>query len=381
LKVQLENWYYRKAGGYMRDYYRILGVRRDASASDIKKAYRKLAKKYHPDTNGNRTDIKKKFQEVTEAYRVLSDAKTRATYDEWGHEGFVSYMKKAAKSYTHYENQNHKHHHAHGEGEHCGACGHDHEHGEGEHCGACGHEHGEGEHCGACDHEHGEGEEHCGACGNRGPMPKQKKPSARSIRTSVWLTYAETMTGTTTTTEVHVKETCSHCGGGTGGALEDRRGGRCRYCWGRGYVEKKRQVKVKIPPRVYEGCFFPLEDIICEDEEPVEQKNIVVLVFIKDEPGCIRKSCHLYSSMQVDYVDMVLGGDIEVSTIEGPEHYILEPGTPDGSRIRLEGRGLWMPPNVGKRGDQHITLQVEIPKDLTETQRVALEAFRATLRQ
>lgn len=342
----------------MKNYYQILGVRRDASLSDIKKAYRKLAKKYHPDTNGNRSDIQKKFQEVTEAYRVLSDPKARETYDEWGHENYVRYMKKAAR-------QSQEQSHAHGSEEHCGACGH---------------EHGEGEHCGACDHEHEEGEEHCGACQGRGPMPKQRKPSPRSIRTSVWMSYLETMTGAEKPVEIRVKENCSHCNSDReSGALEDRTG-KCPYCWGKGYVEKKRLVRVAIPARVYEGCFFPLEEVLCKEEEKIEQSNIVVIVFIKDEPGYVRNSCHLYSKMMVSYMDLVLGGEIEVTTIEGKETYVLEPGTPDGTRIRLEGKGLWMPPQVGNRGDQHITLEVEIPRKLTAAQQTALEAFREAMR-
>lgn len=347
----------------MKNYYQILGVKRDASSSDIKRAYRKLAKKYHPDTNGNRADIKKKFQEVTEAYRVLSDPKARETYDEWGHEAYTRYMKKAAR-----QSQEHQEYHH--------TSGHDEE----GHCGACGHDHGEGGHCGACDHDHGEGEEHCGACQGRGPMPKQKRPSPRSIRTSVWMSYLETMTGAEKMVEIRVKENCSHCNSSKeGGALEDRTG-KCPYCRGKGYIEKKRMVRVTIPPRVYEGCFFPLNEILCEGEEQVEQNHIVVIVFIKDEPGYIRNSCHLYSKMMVSYMDLVLGGEIQVTTIEGKETYILEPGTPDGTRIRLEGKGLWMPPQVGNRGDQHITLEVEIPKRLTAAQQAALEAFREAMR-
>ena len=341
----------------MRNYYQILGVRRDASSGDIKKAYRKLAKKYHPDTsNGTRADIKKKFQEITEAYRVLSDPKARRTYDEWGHENYVRYMKKAARQ----SGEQQKHYHTYT---------YEHTHGDGEE-----------DHCGACGHEHGEGEEHCGACEGRGPMPKKAKPSPQSIRTSVWLSYLETMTGAEKLVEVRVKEKCVHCGGGkAGGALEDRRK-KCPYCWGKGYVEKKRTVKIKIPPRVYEGCFFPLKEVLCDGEETIEQNNIVVIVFIKDSPGYIRNSCHLYSRMMVSYMDLVLGGEIEVTTVEGKEVYDLEPGTPDGTRIRLEGRGLWMPPQVGNRGDLHITLEVEIPRRLTPVQKAALEAFREAMR-
>ncbi len=343
----------------MKNYYQILGVKRDASQDEIKKAYRALAKKYHPDANENKEEVEKIFQEITMAYKVLSDPGARKQYNTWGHETYTRYAYQTGRS----TDSGHAHFHEDG---HCGACGGGHSHEDG-HCGACG------------EHAHEDG--HCGACDEHNPRyhrPKEEEPAPRSIRSSVYLSYQEMLTGAVKETEITERIPCTHCGQGGQGDLEDK-SQKCPYCYGKGYIDRKRKVKVNIPPRCYSGCFFPLQDVLCEGEE-VKQDNIVVLVFLSEQDGYERRDYHLYSTKKVNYTDMVLGGEIELSTIEGSIRYILKPATRNGARIRLQGKGLWMPPTLGNRGDQYVTLQVEIPSDLTVRQKEALQAFREAMK-
>jgi len=314
-------------GIFLKDYYQILGVKRSATQEEIKKAYRILAKKYHPDANKKKNDVKQIFQEITEAYKVLSDPAQREKYDRWGH---AAYTKQAAHTNP-------------GSPDYSGEDGH----------------------CGACD-----------AHKKRKPA-KEEKPPAGSVRTAVYLNYQEILSGAVKSAKIQVQEPCPHCRGkGTG--LEDKTC-RCSHCRGKGYIENTRTVQVKLPPRCYEGRFFHLDDVLCEGEAPVPQKNIVVIVLLIDQKGYERRSYHLYTTQTISYMEMVLGGNIEISTIEGTVPYRLEPGTQNGTRIRLAGKGLWMPPMVGNRGDHYVTLQVEIPRSLTPRQKAALQAFQEAM--
>lgn len=330
----------------MKDYYQILGVKRNASQEEIKKAYRFLAKKYHPDSSENKDKMKKIFQEITEAYKVLSNPEERKKYNAWGHD---TYTKHPFGAKSHYEDVYDESCKGHGDG-HCGKCqGHDHGSG---HCGACG-EHG---------HEH----------------PYEKEPTAHFVRTSVRLTYQEVLTGGEKTAEIYEQKPCSHCKGVNGSALQDKRE-KCLYCGGKGYIKVSRQVRVKIPPRCYEGRFFMLKDILCEGEK-VEQENIIVKILLEENKEYERTEYHLHSIKKVSFVDMVLGGEIHIPTLDGIITYTLKPGTRNGFRIRFAGNGLWMPPKIGQRGDHYVTLEVEIPNALNKKQEDALRVFADTMK-
>ena len=326
----------------MKDFYHILGVHRDATLDEIKRAYRRLAKQLHPDTNHGNESAKRKFHEVSEAYKVLSNPDTRRRYDIWGHEAYVRMGGRTAwEAWQHTAEDEHAH--SHGDG-HCGACGHDHEHGHGGdgHCGACGgHEHG---------HEHSYTAEdgHCGACEEHRVNNDEADdaPPPRMVRTAVHLSYQESLTGAEKWAKIHMED------GST------------------------RKVHVKIPPRTYSNCYYILEEVLCDDETEVLPKNIVVIVLLDEQPGYRKQSYHLYSTKMVDFTDLVLGGCIEIDTIDGKFLYEIKPGTRNGARIRLQGRGLWMPPKVGNRGDHYVTLEVEVPKKLNEGQLEALMAYR-----
>lgn len=309
----------------MKSYYEILGIARDATQEEIKSAYRKLVKKFHPDASNSSKEAKERFQEISEAYQVLSNEESRKQYDSWGHTTYRKYAGRTAR------------HNWDGEEEY--------------------------------SRENG----HCGACQNR-KDEKEDEPPPQSVRVAVKLSYQEVLTGTVKSVELSLREPCSACKG-----TESRTAKGCHVCHGKGYVEQKRRVRVRIPARTYERCFYLLDEVLCEDEEEVSQKNIVVIVLLEDQKGFERKNYHLYSVQKVSYMAMALGGEIEIPTIEGVVKYHLESGAQNGNHIRLAGKGLWMPPKVGNRGDQYITLQVEVPQRLNDRQRAALQAFWETM--
>lgn len=310
----------------MKNYYEILGVKRDAALEEIKHAYRNLVKKFHPDANNYSEEAKEQFQEISEAYQVLSNEESRKQYDSWGHTAYRRYAGRANR-YTWQEDEDYS-------------------------------------------RENG----HCGACQTR--KDEEDAPPPHSIRAAVKMSYQELFTGAVKSVEVPLQEPCSSCNGGQTAASE-----KCRVCHGKGYVERKQRVKVRIPARTYERCFYPLADVLCEEEKNIFPENIIIIVLLKDQKGFERKNYHLYSTQQVSYMAMALGGEIEIPTIEGAAKYRLEPGTRNGARIRLAGQGLWMPPKIGNRGDLYVTLQVEVPRKLNEKQRAALQAFWNTMQE
>lgn len=347
----------------MKSYYEILGVSEDATQEEIKSAYRKLAKKYHPDSKDDDPTAKARFQEISEAYAALSDPELRRKYDYMGHEAF----QKTNNHTTDYETED--------------------------------------GHCGACD---------------LGRKKEEEGPPPKSIRMAVHLTLDETLREVVKPVVFYTKEPCPRCQGedadieyvecpvceGKGRRVQFesswgyktrkevfcntcRGKGKipkeiCPKCHGLGYQEKKWEFEVKVPAGSYERQYFFLEDIVCSGKEKIDQiacedKNLIVVVLLDEDPRFERKGYHLYATADVDYATLVLGGPVKVPTVEGDVWYTIPEGTQMNERIRLVNRGLIRPKKMGGRGDQYITLKIKIPRDLTERQKQALRAFRETL--
>lgn len=347
----------------MKSYYEILGVSEDATQEEIKSAYRKLAKKYHPDSKDDDPTAKARFQEISEAYAALSDPELRRKYDYMGHEAF----QKTNNHTTDYETED--------------------------------------GHCGACD---------------LGRKKEEEGPPPKSIRMAVHLTLDETLREVVKPVVFYTKEPCPRCQGedadieyvecpvceGKGRRVQFesswgyktrkevfcntcRGKGKipkeiCPECHGLGYQEKKWEFEVKVPAGSYERQYFFLEDIVCSGKEKIDQiaredKNLIVVVLLDEDPRFERKGYHLYATADVDYATLVLGGPVKVPTVEGDVWYTIPEGTQMNVRIRLVNRGLIRPKKMGGRGDQYITLKIKIPQDLTERQKQALRAFRETL--
>lgn len=316
----------------MKTYYDILGVSRDATQAQIKAAYRKLAKKYHPDSSTGSEEDKRRFQEIQEAYSVLSDPKRRETYHYYGHEAF-------RKSYY---------------AQHGEAGGFDHDH---------------GGHCKDCQGDHGTKEGHCGACEEGRTHPKEEEgPPPYSIRIAVRLELSETLRT--------VKKTARYM------ERVEKPGSGPRHR----YEEKEWVFQVEIPRGAYENQYFMLEDVICEGEKFWEhiksrgmEQRYVVIVLLNEKPGFVRQGYHLYTDQEVDYHTLALGGRIRIRTLDGTHEVELPPGTDTGKRLCIKNQGLIRPKRIGGRGDLHVTLHVRVPKNLTDEQRRVLELLKEVM--
>ena len=349
----------------LRNYYEILKIKREATQAEIKAAYRKLAKKYHPDNASQDPHMAERFQEIQEAYSVLSDPEKRKIYHYYGHEAYrKSYHAQHGGGFWGYASGSYEE--TYSEDEHCGSCdggGHSHE---GEHCGSCGskgHSHESG-HCGACGgegHSHADG--HCGACDEGRKAPEEETPPPKTIRVAVFLDLEETLH------EV-VKDVY----------YTERTSGSSR--------EQSWKFQVKIPKNTYAHQFFFLKDVIYGDdaflkyqEQARPDKLFVIVVLLRDKPGYLVQDYHIYTDCQVDYHTLVLGGTIKVQGLEGEILAEVPAGTLPSQKIRLAGQGLVQPKKVGGRGDLYVCLHIRIPRDLTPKQRAALEAVRAAFEE
>ena len=321
----------------MENYYEVLGVSRDATQEEIKKAYRKLAKKYHPDSSGSQKD-KDRFSEIQEAYSVLSNPEKRKMYHYYGH---AAYRRSYYAQHSSGTSEN-SHQDSDGCGDGCGeGCG-----------GGCG---------GSCD----------GGCGGHGhshghPSAKKEEEIFKHVvRISVWMEMEETFHEVIK--DVVLKEY----------TLNPDPDARPRY------VEKDWKFQVKIPAKTYENQLLRLEDIIYTNTELIDylhaahpQNRYMAIILLHDKPGYTRQAYHLYADCMVDYHTLVLGGSLRVKGLTGELLVELPPGTSPERKFRVPYQGLNYPPKIGDRGDLYLNFHVKIPKNLTEAQKQALRMLR-----
>jgi molecular chaperone DnaJ len=354
-----------------RDYYEVLGVAKTATDDEIKKAYRTLAKKYHPDLNGGDKDCEAKFKEVNEAYEVLSDPQKRARYDQFGHED-----PRAG-----------------------GAGG-----GYGDFTGGFG---------GGFDDIFsaffGGG---FGGGGQRARGPQR----GDDLRYDLTITFEEAAFGCEKEISVTRDENCEECGGtgarkgtqptqcptchGTGqvqsfvntpiGRVSNVRvceachgqgtiiNDPCPKCSGRGRVRKNRKITIKIPAGIDNGMQIPLR----KQGEPGlrggENGDLYIFVTVKPHKLFTRENYDLYCDVTVSFTQAALGGEIDVPTLNGMIKHNLPEGTQPGTVIRLRGQGIQNLRGAGK-GDLYIKVNVEIPRKLTDKQKELLMQFDETL--
>ena len=354
-----------------RDYYEVLGVAKTASDDEIKKAYRTLAKKYHPDLNGGDKDCEAKFKEVNEAYEVLSDPQKRARYDQFGHED-----PRAG-----------------------GAGG-----GYGDFTGGFG---------GGFDDIFsaffGGG---FGGGGQRARGPQR----GDDLRYDLTITFEEAAFGCEKEISVTRDENCEECGGtgarkgtqptqcptchGTGqvqsfvntpiGRVSNVRvceachgqgtiiNDPCPKCSGRGRVRRNRKITIKIPAAIDNGMQIPLR----KQGEPGlrggENGDLYIFVTVKPHKLFTRENYDLYCDVTVSFTQAALGGEIDVPTLNGMIKHNLPEGTQPGTVIRLRGQGIQNLRGAGK-GDLYIKVNVEIPRKLTDKQKELLRQFDETL--
>lgn len=355
-----------------RDYYEVLGVDRNASESDLKKAYRVLAKKYHPDMNPGDAEAEKKFKEASEAYAVLSDPEKRRQYDQFGHAAF--------------------------EGGAGGAGG--------------------GFDFSGMDFSDIFGDLFGGGFGDffgggRSGARRNGPVKGANLRTGIRITFEEAISGTEKELELNLKdectechgtgakpgtqpETCPKCGGkgqvvmtqqsmfgmvrnvttcpdcnGTGKIIKEK----CTHCYGTGYTSSRKKIQVSIPAGIDNGQSIRLRGRGEPGINGGERGDLLVEVSVSRHPVFQRQDMDIYSTAAISYAQAALGGDVRISTVDGDVMYTVKPGTQTDTRVRLRGKGVPSLRNKSVRGDHYVTLVVSVPTKLNKEQQELLRKF------
>jgi molecular chaperone DnaJ len=351
-----------------RDYYEVLGVGRNASEEEVKRAYRKLAVKFHPDKNPDDPHAEEKFKELGEAYDVLMDSDKRAAYDRFGHAAFAS----GGAGFGGFHDPFDIFREVFGGGGFgggifetffggAGARTEDRQRGSdlrydmqiGLEEAAFGVEKEiEIEKLDTCDKCHGSGAEpgsrtiHCPTCGGRGQVI-----SSRGF--------------------FHVSQTCPRCRG-AGEIIEKP----CPKCHGEGRVEKLSRVKLKIPAGIREGSRLRSSHNGEAGIRGAPPGDLYVVVHIKEHKVFRREDDDLYCDVPIAFSLAALGGEVDVPTLEGKAHLKVPVGTQSGQMFKLRGKGITNVNGRG-RGDLFARLIVEVPSRLNAEQRRRLEEFAA----
>ena len=358
-----------------RDYYEVLGVDKSASDADIKKAYRKVAKKYHPDTNPGNAEAEEKFKEAAEAYEVLSDAEKRQKYDQFGHAAFD----QTAGGY--------------GGGGVSGCDGVDFGGGFGGFGDIFGDFFGGG-----------------GSSRRNGPM------QGANLKTSVRITFEESVFGTEKELDLTLKEECETCHGtgakpgtspitcpkcngsgqvvytqqsmfgmvrnvqecpechGTGQIIKEK----CSDCSGSGYVKRRKKIRVTIPAGIDNGQSVRIRGKGEPGTNGGPRGDLLVSVIVSRHPKFQRRDYDIISTEEISFTQAALGATIKIDTIDGPLDYDIKPGTQTDTRVRLSKKGIPTIRNKNVRGDHYVTFVVKVPERMN-AQRKALRAFQEAM--
>lgn len=354
-----------------RDYYEVLGVGRDADDAVIKKAYRVLAKKYHPDMNPGDAEAEKKFKEASEAYAVLSDPDKRRQYDQFGHAAF--------------------------EGGAGGAGG-----------------------FGGFDFSGADfsdifgdifgdlfGGGRRGGRGGNGPM------KGANIRKSIRITFEEAVFGCEKELDLILKdpceachgtgakpgtspETCPKCGGkgqvvytsqsffgtvqnvqtcpncgGSGKVIKEK----CPSCSGTGYTSSRKKIQVSIPAGIDNGQSVRIRDKGEPGVNGGPRGDLLVEVNVSRHPIFQRQDVHIFSTVPISFAQAALGGDVRIPTVDGDVIYTVKAGTKTDTKVRLKGKGVPSLRNPQARGDHYVTLVIQTPERLSAEAKEALRKF------
>lgn len=350
-----------------KDYYEVLGVQKSASDDEIKRAFRKLAVKYHPDRNQGNAEAEEKFKEINEAYQILSNPDKRAKYDQFGSAAFDGTGGFNGGGFSGFD------------GFDMGGFGDIFESffgGSGssrrrngpvrgndieytitltfeeavfgvekeisitrsENC----------EHCSGSGAEPGTSVKTCPTCGGSGQVRVQRQtPLGSFVSTS----------------------SCDHCHG-TGKITETP----CKECKGKGHIRKTRKIKVNIPAGVDTGNVMPLRGQGEHGLRGGSPGDLYVKINVTPSKNFTRKGNDVYIDAHISMAKAALGTEITVATVDGNVKYTVPAGTQSGTMFRLKGKGIQRVNSSGK-GDQYVKVIVDIPKSLNKAQEEALYAF------
>ena len=361
-----------------RDYYEVLGIGKDADEAAIKKAYRVLAKKYHPDMNPGDAEAEKKFKEASEAYAVLSDPEKRQKYDQFGHAAF--------------------------DGGAGGAGG-----------------------FGGFDFSGADFSDIFGDIfgdlfggGRRGGRSNGPMRGA-NVRKSIRITFEEAVFGCEKELDLILKDPCETCNGtgakpGTSPETCPKCGGRgqvvytsqsffgtvqnvqtcpncggsgkvikekCSKCAGSGYIANRKKIKVSIPAGIDNGQSVVSDTnalaVIRDKGEPGvnggPRGDLLVEVNVSAHPSLKRQDIHIFSTHPISFAVAALGGDIRIPTVDGDVIYNVKPGTKTDTKVRLKGKGVPSLRNPQARGDHYVTLEIQTPERLSSEAKEALRRF------
>lgn len=322
-----------------RDYYEVLGIDKSASADDIKKAYRKKAKEFHPDLHPGDKECEQKFKEVNEAYEVLSDADKRAKYDQYG---FAAFDPSSFQSSAEGFGENVRTEVQVSFEEACFGVSRELDVMKVETCDKC-----KGTGC-----AEGTTPEICPDCKGRGSV-------TRTARTPFGM--------------MQTQEPCSRCGG-TGKIIHQP----CPTCKGKGKVRRSRRIKVDIPAGIDDGQTISLRGLGNAGRNGGPAGDLLVTVSVRSHPQFEREGTSILYELPVSIVQASLGAEVEVPTIDGKVKYTVPEGTQSGTVFRLRGKGV---PYLhgGGRGDQFVTVRVVTPKNLTVEQKDLLRKLGESL--
>ena len=355
-----------------RDYYEVLGVSKDADDAAIKKAYRALAKKYHPDMNPGDAEAEKKFKEASEAYAVLSDAEKRRQYDQFGHAAFEG-----------------------GAGGAGGFGGFDFNGAD------------FGDIFGDIFGDLFGGGGRRGGRANNGPM------KGANIRKSIRITFEEAVFGCKKELEVILKDPCTTCGGtgakpGTSPETCPKCGGKgqvvytsqsffgtvqnvqtcpncggsgkvikekCTSCSGTGYTSSKKKIEVTIPAGIDNGQSVRIREKGEPGTNGGPRGDLLVEVNVSRHPIFQRQDMHIFSTVPISFAQAALGGDVKIQTVDGAVIYNVKPGTKTDTKVRLKGKGVPSLRNSAVHGDHYVTLVIQTPEKLSAEAKEALRRF------
>lgn len=338
-----------------RDYYDVLGIDRNADEKTIKKAYRKLAKKYHPDTNAGNADAADKFKEVNEAYDVLSDPKKKKMYDQFGHAAFEAGADPGAGGFGGFQgggNGSYQEFHFNGEnmddifGDIFGNMFHG-SHGESRGFGSNGtYEHFTGNGSGFHSGFGGSGF-HSG--NGFGGFHQQDFPQKGSdVKASINVTFDEAAFGADKRISLSGPD-------GSSGAPQT--------------------LQLHIPAGIDTGKSIRLKGKGMPGTGGGEPGDLLLKVTVGTRPGYERKGSDVYTTISIPYTTAVFGGEATVPTLYGNVICKIREGMQSGSKIRLRGKGIVSMKNSSVRGDQYVTIQIQVPQNLNYSAKEKLHEY------